>query len=348
MENNKRLNYIQEQIGYKFKRSELLRQAFTRRSYSEENKGFLNNEVLEFYGDKALDLIVTKKMSEYFGNITENDRFYSCKNEGELTDIKKKLVCREMLASRIRAIFGDHNPMYLWMGKGDIEQKVWEQDSVQEDLFEAIIGAVAIDSNWNIEMLTNVVDLMLNPEFYFKNGFDNGRNYVDLLQQWCQKKYRRLPVYHFQMGCSNDKLLYDEYDGGTYQCNLAIFPFNCFQALGKTKSSAKMAAAKKAYEYLEQHHLLISLVDEVGKPDFDRAVNQLQELYQKGYIKEPKYIFSETFDKDGNPVWDCECHVQGLDIIYSQKCSSKKQGKKMVAYEMVKLYLHWEETNETT
>lgn len=46
---------VQEQIGYDFKNLDLLQQAFTRRSYTAENGGE-NNEVLEFIGDKALDL----------------------------------------------------------------------------------------------------------------------------------------------------------------------------------------------------------------------------------------------------------------------------------------------------
>lgn len=42
----------------------LLQQAFIRRSYSKE-KGGQDNEILEFIGDKALDLAVIKKLTEY-------------------------------------------------------------------------------------------------------------------------------------------------------------------------------------------------------------------------------------------------------------------------------------------
>ena len=340
---NERLNFIQGQICYKFKKRELLRQAFTRRSYSEENKGCPNNEVLEFYGDKALDFIVMKKMSEFYGSIGNEHFYVSTMDEGKLTDIKKNLVCRKMLASKIRAF---RFQMWLILGKGDVEQKVWDQESVQEDLFEAIIGAVAIDSDWNVDVLSDVVNLMLNPEFYFEKGFDD-INYVELIQQWYQKKFHLPPVYEIRMGCWDFQLLHEEHDGSNFQCDLAIYPFDYFHAIGKTKSSAKMAAAKKAYFYLKQHHLLISLVDEVGKPDLERAVNQLQELFQKGYIGEPQYSFLETHDENGNPVWECECRVQGLNPVYTHKCSSKKEGKKIVAYEMAKLFLHWEENDET-
>ena len=50
---------VQRQIGYHFDDTKLLFQAFTRRSYSQENGGE-NNEVLEFIGDDEL-LEVTPK-----------------------------------------------------------------------------------------------------------------------------------------------------------------------------------------------------------------------------------------------------------------------------------------------
>lgn len=41
---------------------------------------------------------------------------------------------------------------------------VQEEDSVKEDLFEAILGAVALDSQWNISELQDVVEVMLSPD----------------------------------------------------------------------------------------------------------------------------------------------------------------------------------------
>ena len=62
----KDISFIQDQIGYNFKNTDLLQQAFVRRSYSHENGGE-NNEVLEFIGDKVLDFIVVKLLSDKFG-----------------------------------------------------------------------------------------------------------------------------------------------------------------------------------------------------------------------------------------------------------------------------------------
>ena len=58
----KDLVFIQDQIGYHFQNTDLLQQAFVRRSYSKEYGGE-DNEVLEFIGDKVLDLIVIKPVT---------------------------------------------------------------------------------------------------------------------------------------------------------------------------------------------------------------------------------------------------------------------------------------------
>ena len=318
--NDKELQFIQEQLDYDFTEPKLLRQAFTRKSYSEEGNGAHHNEVLEFYGDKALEFVVMKKLSECYGEETQNGKYSSKKTEGQLTEIKKKLVCKKMLAHRIDQLgFAE----YLLMGKGDIEQNAQNQESVKEDLFEAIVGAVAIDSGWDVEEIENVVDIMIDIEHYLENGFQDDDNYVDLIQTWCQKKYGELPYYEFH-----------ETDDG-YECSLCLSDgYGGFDGYGYSKREARMNAAQEAYEYLEEENELILPVDEVGEPDFDRAINQLQELYQKGYIGEPRYEFIETYDEDGNPVWRCECHVEEYGCYYGNH-SSKKYGKKSVAYSML-------------
>ena len=336
--NNETAKVIQEQIGYVFKKPDLLEQAFVRRSYSHEHGGE-NNEVLEFIGDKALDFVVVKLLAERYGSFTsENDQydpdsdwdeFASDLDEGELTEIKKKLVCKRMLANRIRTFGFQYQ---LIMGKSDVDQNAQDNESAQEDLFEAIIGAVALDSNWDLDVLTNVVDLMLEPNFYLENGFDNQVNYVELLQQWYQKKHHRIPVYVFR------KTNGFRYAGknGQYVCELGLPPIEQgFWAVGDIKSEARMAVAEQAYRYLEENGMLLTLIDEIGEPSRDRAINQLQELYQKGYIGEPRYEFSEAYDQDGNPVWRCECHVDGESDYWHGEYSSKKQGKKQVAYDML-------------
>ena len=160
MERKNALSFVQRQIGYEFKNLDLLEQAFTRRSYTEESGGE-NNEVLEFLGDKVLDFIVVKILSERFGVFEKEEQdptrwnkklftgnFISEVSEGKLSEIKARLVNKNALAARIDDlgitdfVLAD----LLKISKGDIANGVMNQPSVKEDLFEAILGAVALDS----------------------------------------------------------------------------------------------------------------------------------------------------------------------------------------------------------
>ena len=357
--NNETLEFIQEQLEYEFDEPKLLRQAFTRKSYSEEHNGAYHNEVLEFYGDKALEFIVMKKLSEYFGETTQNGKYASQKTEGQLTEIKKKLVCKKMLAHRIDVLdFAD----CLLMGKGDEAQNAQDQESVKEDLFEAIIGAVAIDCGWDAETIEEVVDRMIDIEYYLENGFRDDENYVDLIQTWYQKKYGTLPCFLYEergIANTNDLIcaglatsglqpICGEKGDGRFACKMKLGDFeSLFFGYGESKKEARKNVCRCAFEYLNEKNEWILPIDEVGEPDIDRAINQLQELYQKGYIGEPWYDFAETYDDNGNPVWRCECHVSGSDTYWWGNYSSKKNGKKAVAYDMLCEILGQEGYDET-
>ena len=123
MERELGFKMVQAQIGYTFKNIDLLNQAFTRRSYTEENGGE-NNEVLEFIGDKALDFAVIKILIEKFGavqsdNPPEGAKEFFCEyTEGELTKLKSRIVQKKTLAQRIEELgFAE----LLLMGKSDIK-----------------------------------------------------------------------------------------------------------------------------------------------------------------------------------------------------------------------------------
>ena len=171
---------------------------------------------------------------------------------------------------------------------------------------------------------------MLDVEHYLEKGFRDDENYVDLIQTWCQKRYGWIPDYDFE-----------EMEDG-YECSLTLSDdYDSFIGRGYSKREARMNAAQNAYEYLEENDELLLPIDEVGEPDLDRAINQLQELYQKGYIDEPYYEFHEDHDENGNPTWLCECHLKNREQYWAGHHSSKKQGKKSVAYSMLCDVLEW-------
>lgn len=338
--NKKDLEKIQSILGYKFNEPMLLKQAFTRRSYSQEHGG-QNNEVLEFFGDKVLDFVVTKRIATYFGEQCQYGTYitFGGEGEGEFTKIKEKLVERSMLAHRID-ILGIAD--FLIMGKGDIAKNVQNEESVKEDLFEAIIGAVSVDCNWNIEVIQNVVERMLDVRKYFKNSSTIHNNYVDLVQQWWQKQFGQIPGYGFHSSVEQTVTesmarfmgQCHENGKGMIACQLDYAGL-VFIGRGKSNSEARENTAQIFYSYLEKHNLLFSLKYDIGDPYEEKAISQLHELAQKGYIEFPEYHFEEDHDEDGNPLWTCECSVDGYENSYINTCSSKKEAKRASAYEML-------------
>ena len=173
----KHIEEVQQKIGYGFNNVDLLLQAFTRSSYSTQYGGE-NNEVLEFIGDKVLDFYVVKTIADRFGFMKSQSDYYDkdndneefCivahKNESDFTEIKKQIVSNETLAKRIDAL---GFAKYMYLGDSDIDNNVIEQEKVRADLFEAILGAIAIDSDWDAEVLQNSTEYMLNIDKFLAN-----------------------------------------------------------------------------------------------------------------------------------------------------------------------------------
>lgn len=345
---------VRDRIDYAFKNVSLLYQAFTRKSYAEENGG-CDNEVLEFIGDKVLDFFVVKYLTETYGSYAdEYDDYeegdpneFDCElSEGSLSEMKARLVQKHMLASRIDKLgFAE----YLIMGKGDCENHVERQASVKEDLFEAILGAVALDSGWNKETLENVVDHMLDPEAELAQD-DEGENYIGMVQDWASKIKKELPLYHPKPFSTEYMYNGNEY---IYGDNLRIinWPVSnyrkrmCYLKLpgievifldaGPTDLEARKGAAKAAYEYLRDNKLLPTIRDQIENPNPEDSISQLEILARRGYFLLPEYEFQEIHDKDGNPIWKCKCKIEEVGETVSEENSSKKTVKKQAAYKML-------------
>lgn len=344
MERNLGFKMVQGQIGYTFKNLDLLNQAFTRRSYSEENGGE-NNEVLEFIGDKVLDLAVVKILTDKFGKI-ENNEFVCSYTEGDLTKLKSRMVEKRTLSHRIDELgFAE----LLLMGNSDIKNNVSNEMSVKEDLFEAIIGAVTIDSGWNYSVIHSVVEAMLIPEDFFKEDSDD--NYVRLIYDWEMSVNHVLPWFWYKERSysiiwymKEPGVLYQnfplDYDTSKlkYHCELKLLDnLPVFCGFGVSKSEARMNVCKFAYEYLKKRGYIrnMTMRDEIDEPTKDSAINQLEILARRNYFSIPTYEFEESHDNDGNPIWRSRCRIKEYEKSFSSTSSSKKEAKKLAALEML-------------
>lgn len=331
---------IQNEIGYEFKNPRLLEQAFVRKSYANENPGIISNEVLEFYGDRALEMYVTKSLFNIYSHETEDGQLFSEENEDSLTKIKSVNVNTNNLSHCIQ-LFNFQN--YLYLNASDRKNKVYEKPHVQEDLFEAIIGAVAADSNWDFEKIFYTCETMLKIAQFKKN-------YLNWLFEWCTENNYEKPIIYVDLGKDKTKKstepfpLYSWADAQRDQenkrnkkwanyeikgCSLQIKELDIkVQSKRTSLYDAEMDCAKQVYEIVKWEERR----NAVGTPDYDNAVNQLNILCTKGFIDEPSYEYEEGHDEDGNPTWTCDCSIEELDDIYYGESSNKKEAKKEAAY----------------
>ena len=134
---NRRMEELEQKIGYRFRSRSLLEQALTHSSYANEKKlGKLGcNERLEFLGDAVLELVSSEFLYQKFPNVPE----------GELTKKRASLVCEPSLAFCARE-FG--LPEYLLLGKGEDMTGGRHRDSIVSDATEALLGAIYLDGGF--------------------------------------------------------------------------------------------------------------------------------------------------------------------------------------------------------
>ena len=128
---------FEKKLGLNFKNKDLLTQAFTHRSYLNENPSFSldHNERLEFLGDAVIELIVTEHLYKE----------YPEKAEGELTNWRAALVNAKMMTSVAEELgFND----FLLLSRGEAKEGGKARAYILANTFEALLGALYLDSGY--------------------------------------------------------------------------------------------------------------------------------------------------------------------------------------------------------
>lgn len=126
---------LYDDLGHRFADEQLLLSALTHRSFAAENEGAVQNERLEFLGDAVLDLAVTEMLYR-----NQPDHV-----EGDLAKARAEVVSAPALADIARSL-GLGSQMRL--GRGEALSGGDDKESILADAFEAVIGAVYLDSDW--------------------------------------------------------------------------------------------------------------------------------------------------------------------------------------------------------
>ena len=136
-------------FGYRPRNTDLFKVALTHKSFSNDKENLESNERLEFLGDSIIDAIVANLLFEKFPG----------EDEGYLTKLKSKIVSRKALSE-----IGNN----LDIGKNIFYKKgrSINMATLEGNAFEALIGAIYLDSNYE-----NARQSLVNHVF---------RNYADL------------------------------------------------------------------------------------------------------------------------------------------------------------------------
>ena len=225
----KELLLFENHAGLRFKKLELLNQAFSHRSHANEvGEGVENNERLEFLGDSVLGVVVAEYLYQELSD----------RPEGDLARIKSYVVSEDSLASIARDLRVDN---YILIGKGEEHSGGRGKKAILADALEAIIGAYFLDSGF--KAARKFILSYLVPEIDTVLADRHRKDYKTLLQEYVQKKFKTYPRYSLQKrtGPDHDRTFWIEVEvgGKTYG-----------PGEGKNKKEAEQAAAHHAWEAL--------------------------------------------------------------------------------------------------
>ncbi len=132
-----KLEELEKQLKIKFKNKDILREAFTHRSYLNENTKWAlpHNERLEYLGDAVLELVTTDFLFNKFPE----------KQEGELTSIRAALVNHTMLSNVAESLSLEK---YILLSRGEAKDEGRAKEAIIANSVEALIGAIYIDQNY--------------------------------------------------------------------------------------------------------------------------------------------------------------------------------------------------------
>lgn len=183
-------------------------------------------ERLEHLGDSVLGAVVSSYLNIRFPN----------ENEGFLTNLKKEIVCNEMLGHLCQRINLDR--FYIISRHNEEVCNGRQNTKKLGDILEAFIGALWIDSRYDFKVVYTFIIGLVEKYVNLPKILMNNRNYKEQLQKVYQGRFHYTPTYTVLSSSTN---LY----------TMAVLDKNGVQlGIGSapTKKQAEQMAAKQALE----------------------------------------------------------------------------------------------------
>lgn len=211
---------MSSKIGYKFNNEFLLEEALTHTSLSyKKSESVKSYERLEFVGDSILAAIIVEEIYKKFPE----------DNEGELSKKLSYLVSGKVLAQVARSL--DLGSL-IKMSKGEEFCQGRDNDKILEDVMEALIGAIYLDSS--MEICRNFV--IKNWQIFIKDSNSIPENPITKLQEVTQGLNKSLPIYEVKQINGHDH-------NPQFHC-VVKFEKDKAEGFGESKKIAKQNAAK--------------------------------------------------------------------------------------------------------
>lgn len=220
-----KLETFEEQIEYKFKNIEILKTAFTHKSYANEKK-IESNEKLEFLGDSILEFVVSNYLYKKYKKL----------KEGEMTKVRATVVCENSLHE---IALKYHFDELLYLGKSEKLSGGSHKQAILADSVEAVIAAIYMDAGLEQAEKFILNNLEKSIEQASKNA--GKKDYKTVLQEKLQKHGSVKIEYQIikEEGPDHDKTFVAE-----VRCNGKYLA----TGTGNTKKHAEMEAARIVLE----------------------------------------------------------------------------------------------------
>ncbi len=222
---------LESKLGVSFTDRDLLRQALTHESFVNEwcadkpDLELASYERLEYLGDAVLNYTVAMALFEK--SISAD--------EGELSMGRAHIVCKDSLAGVAQRLeLGDH----ILRGKGEISYSPQVRDSVLEDSFEAIIGAIHVDQGYEAARQFVFNQLGDKIDHVAQNGVD--KDPKSAFQEMVQGVGLKTPRYLTELVGS------DMTGQQNYRAHVCVDGSEVASGFGNSKSRAQKQAAAKA------------------------------------------------------------------------------------------------------
>jgi ribonuclease-3 len=210
-------------LGLSFSNLSLLTRALTHRSFVNENvDATQDNERLEFLGDAVLDFIVGAWLYHHFPEMPE----------GDLTKMRSALVKNEQLAAFARAF---DIGRALRLGRGEYSSGGHDRDSLLGSAFEAVVGALYLDSGLGA-VETFIHPLLEGARESILNELHDPKSH---LQEWAQSQKIGTPHYKTVSATGPDH-------AKIFEMEVEIGDKVYGQGSGSSKQAAEHAAAQNA------------------------------------------------------------------------------------------------------